>query len=71
MNRETTWDECINSTSSVKITPDPEKVKSLIETASGRILFFSQHDLSDLTVNYVFEGYYSSVLEILHALLDP
>ena len=65
--KEASWDDCIFSNSSIKITSDKEKAKSLIETANGRIEF-SAKELNDKNANYVFEGYYSSILELLHAL---
>lgn len=67
--KESTWEECIESTASLKISPDPAKAKSLIDTAKGRIEFLKSTSLAENNVNYIFEGYYSSVLEMLHALL--
>ena len=66
--KESSWDECLNYNSSIKITPDKEKSKSLIETAEERI-GFSARELTGKNANYVFEGYYSSILELLHALI--
>lgn len=65
--KESTWDECIESASSLKISPDIFKAKSLVETAKGRINFLKSNNLTEDTANYIFEGYYSSVLEMLHA----
>ena len=66
--KEASWDDCLYSNSSVKITPDKEKAESLIEIAEDRINF-SSRELNEKTANYIFEDYYSSVLEILHALV--
>ena len=66
--KESSWEECINYNSSIKVTPDKEKSKSLIETAEERI-DFSARELTEKNANYIFEGYYSSVLELLHALV--
>ena len=66
--KEASWDDCVSSNSSIKITPDKEKAKSLVETADGRI-DFSAKELNVKNANYVFEGYYSSILELLHALV--
>jgi len=41
----------------------------LIETAQGRIKYFKKNRIIKDNVNYIFEGYYSSVLELLHALV--
>ena len=66
--KESSWDECVNYNSSIKVTPDKEKSKSLIETAEERI-DFSARELTEKNANYIFEGYYSSILELLHALV--
>ncbi|MEK6983013.1 MAG: hypothetical protein AABX33_00435 [Nanoarchaeota archaeon] len=66
--KEASWDDCIYSNSALKVTSDKEKVKSLIETAEDRIKF-SIWNLNEKTVNYIFEDYYSSVLELLHSLV--
>ena len=66
--KESSWGECLNYSSAVKITPDKEKAASLVETAHDRIKFFIKK-LSEKNANYVFEGYYSSILEIIHAIV--
>lgn len=66
--KEASWTECLYSNSSVKITPDKGKAKSLIETAEERIKF-SNKELNENTANYIFEDYYSSILEIVHAFV--
>ncbi|HLC19930.1 MAG TPA: hypothetical protein VJK72_03350 [Candidatus Nanoarchaeia archaeon] len=65
--KEASWNDCISSSASRKITPDKEKAKSLIETAEGRIE--ASREINEKTANYVFEDYYSSVLEFLHAIV--
>ncbi len=66
--KEASWDDCLYSNSAVKVTPDKEKAKSLIETSEDRIKF-SIRDLNEKTANYIFEDYYSSVLELAQALV--
>ncbi len=68
-NKESTWQECLESTSSLRVSPDLGKAKSLIDTSKGRIDFLKSNSLKEDNVNYVFEGYYSSALEMLHALI--
>ena len=58
----------MNYNSSIKVTPDKEKSKSLIETAEERI-DFSARELTEKNANYIFEGYYSSILEMIHAIV--
>lgn len=65
--KESSWIDCLDFGSSVKVTPDKAKVKSLIETAEDRIKSAIK-EVNDKNANYVFEDYYSSVLELLHAL---
>ncbi len=66
--KEASWNDCLNSNDSVKITPDKEKAKSLIEIAEDRIKY-SNKKINEKTANYIFEDYYSSVLELFHALV--
>lgn len=66
--KESSWSECLNYSSAIKVTPDKEKAESLVETARDRIKF-SLRKLSEKNANYVFEGYYSSILEMMHAIV--
>ena len=66
--KESSWGECIDYSSAVKITPDKEKAASLMETAEGRIQA-SAKELTEKNANFVFEDYYSSVLELVHILV--
>lgn len=63
------WNECLETSSSLRVTPDKAKARSLVDTALGRNVFLQGIELKEENVNYIFEGYYSSVLEFLHALL--
>ncbi len=67
--KETSWDDCILSNSSVKISPDKGKAKSLIDTARGRIKFLEMSKLEEENINYIFEGYYSSIVELIHSIV--
>ncbi|MBI2667882.1 hypothetical protein HYX17_03895 [Candidatus Woesearchaeota archaeon] len=66
--KEDSWDDCLSSNSSIRVTIDKEKAKSLIETSEERVEVLSI-ELNEKTANYIFEYYYSSVLELLHALV--
>lgn len=66
---EGSWEECIETSSSISVTPDRAKAKSLIETANERIRFLKETDLKESNASFIFEGYYSSALETLHALV--
>jgi len=66
--KEASWADCLSYNDSVKITPDKEKAKSLIETAEERIRY-SNKEVNEKTSNYIFEDYYSSVLEMMQALV--
>lgn len=69
MNKESTWEECIESSASLKVTPNKFKVKSLIDTARGRVQFLAEIKIKESNANYIFESYYTSVLELMHALV--
>ena len=66
---ESTWQECCDANSAITITPNLAKASSLIDTAEGRLDYLNSSPVNEKNANYVFEGYYSSVLELLHALL--
>lgn len=66
--READWDDCLENFASIKITPDTQKAKSLVETATGRIDCCNK-ELNDKTANYIFEDYYTSLLELIQALV--
>ncbi|MBT4824679.1 hypothetical protein HN695_08075 [Candidatus Woesearchaeota archaeon] len=67
--KEICWNDCIINNSSISIKLDTSKVRSLIDTVKGRNLFLNKNSITEEDVNYIFEGYYSSVLELLHAIL--
>jgi hypothetical protein len=63
--RETSWTDCLAGNSAKKASPDTERAKSLKETAKERIRQISP--TTEKNCNFVFEDYYTSVLEILQA----
>lgn len=69
MNKESTWEECLESSASLKVTPNKAKVMSLIDTAKGRVQFLTETNIKESNANYIFESYYSSVLELMHAIV--
>ncbi|MBU0665892.1 MAG: hypothetical protein ABIC91_05520 [Nanoarchaeota archaeon] len=66
---EASWNDCIDSNDSIRITPDKAKAKSLIETADGRVKYQQEITVKKENANYIFESYYTTVLELLHALI--
>ncbi len=67
--KEACWDDCIASKNALRVSPDPSKSKSLAEISKGRIDFLSNLKTTESNANYIFEGYYSSLLELMHAIL--
>ncbi|MBS3156301.1 hypothetical protein J4413_03655 [Candidatus Woesearchaeota archaeon] len=67
--KESSWKDCIESNSSISVSKDKAKAKSLIDTASGRNQFLSRNKIDENNANYIFEGYYSSLVELMHALV--
>ncbi len=45
MNNESTWNEYLESSASIKVSPDKAKAKSLVDTAQGRILYCRESTL--------------------------
>ena len=67
--KDSCWEECIESNSAVRITSNKQKAMSLINVAEGRINILKL-SLNEKTANYIFENYYSSVLEFLQAIVS-
>jgi len=65
--KETSWHECLIENSARKIVPDKERANSLIETANERISLIDK--ITEKNCNFVFEDYYTSLLEILQAII--
>ena len=67
--KESNWEECMHEGSAISITEDLKKADSLRKTAKGRIIFFEKLPITQENVNYIFEGFYTSLIEILHSLV--
>ena len=65
--REASWEECIENNSTVRISSDKERAMSLIETAKERIAIIKE--INESTCNFVFEDYYTSLLELIQSLV--
>jgi hypothetical protein len=63
--KESCWNECIENTSARKISKDEKRAESLIDTAKERINLISE--ITEKNCNFVFEDYYTSILEIIQA----
>ncbi len=63
--KEANWNDCLGNNLARKITPDNNRAKSLSETAHERIAVIKE--VSSKNCNFVFEDYYTSVLELLQA----
>jgi hypothetical protein len=60
------WEDCLIKNHVKEISPDIERAKSLFETANERIDLIKEVNLKNC--NFVFEDYYTSILEILQAI---
>lgn len=65
--KEASWDDCIETNSVKKISPDIERANSLIKTSEERISIINE--INDKNCNFIFEDYYTSMLELLQALV--
>ena len=64
--KETNWNDCLINKSAKTITPDIKRAESLIETAKERIVLINE--INEKNCNFVFEDYYTSLLELLQAM---
>ncbi|MEA3379219.1 MAG: hypothetical protein U9Q69_06340 [Nanoarchaeota archaeon] len=65
--KEASWDDCIENNSAKRVSPNNERANSLIETAEERISIIKS--ITEKNCNFVFEDYYTSLLELLQALV--
>jgi uncharacterized protein (UPF0332 family) len=65
--KEASWKDCIENNSAIKVSIDEKRAESLIETADERIKDINE--INEKNCNFVFEDYYTSVLEVLQALV--
>ena len=66
--KPTTYKECQENNQANNRQPNHSKAKSLKETAKQRQQFLNQQ-ITAQNANFIFEGLYSSLIEILHAHL--
>ena len=64
--KEANWGDCIANNSVRKTSPDKKRAESLIETAKERIDLVKE--INEKNCNFVFEDFYTSLLEILQAM---
>lgn len=64
--KETNWQDCIINNSAKKISPDVKRADSLIETSRERIDLIKK--INEKNCNFVFEDYYTSLIELLQAM---
>jgi|SRR3989338_611075 len=64
--KEASWNECLETFSSRQASPNHERVMSLSETADERISLVGE--IREKNCNFVFEDYYTSLLEMLQAM---
>jgi len=64
------WNRC-EKEFILKITPDQEKIESVIETAESRLKFIktAETKTENENVSFIVEGYYEAIKELLIALM--
>src|SRR3989344_5179696 len=65
--KEASWNDCIETNSAKKISPDIGRANSLINTSGERINVINK--INEKNCNFIFEDYYTSMLELLQALV--
>ncbi|MDD5417630.1 MAG: hypothetical protein PHW96_01945 [Candidatus Nanoarchaeia archaeon] len=63
--KESNFKDCLENSSARKVSIDEKRAESLIETADERISLIK--DINKKNCNFVFEDYYTSLLELLQA----
>ena len=65
--KEGSWEECVENNTALEVTPDIGRARSLVETAKERVNVIKE--LNERNCNFVFEYHYTSLLELLQALV--
>ncbi len=65
--KEASWNDCVETNSAKKAHPDIQRANSLMETSEERIGVINE--TNEKNCNFVFEDYYTSMLELLQALV--
>lgn len=64
--KEADWSDCISYNKAKAVSPDIPRAESLIETARERISLVKE--ITEKNCNFVFEDYYTSIMEMLQAI---
>ena len=56
------WDECLLENVVLEKTPDLQRVQSLRTVAKKRFEFLEKQKINSLSVNFLFESLYTSIL---------
>lgn len=62
------WKRCLKEFDARKITVDKQRAKSLILVAKNRKNFINSIPKKDENLMFIFESYYTLLIEIIHAL---
>ncbi len=65
--KDANWSDCLISRNAISVTPNIRRAESLIETANERISLVKE--INERNCNFIFEDYYTSLLEILQAIV--
>jgi hypothetical protein len=65
--KEKDWSDCLVSFNAREISPDIKRSDSLKEIANERINLITE--INEKNCNFVFEDYYTSILEILQSIV--
>jgi len=63
------WKDCLEDFNAIRVKKDEQRVKSLLITSDARIKYIQKQEINKLSCNFILENYYSSAVEILHAIL--
>lgn len=64
--KEANWQDCLDNQSARIVKQDIKRAESLMETAEERISLIKE--INEKNCNFVFEDYYTSILELLQAI---
>jgi len=66
--RLTNWEDCLIHKTARKINKDIPRSRFLKRTATERTNFLQNLEITEEGINFIFEGYYTSIIELIQAI---
>ena len=62
------FEECLEEGNTVKVSADKNRARSLRSMAEDRLKYLESEKITELNCNFIFEQYYSALIETIHSI---